>query len=33
MSSRRIYLDLRVKVLPGWMNDERLLKRLGYLKN
>lgn len=30
MSGRRIYLDLRVKVLPGWRNDPRALDRLGY---
>ena len=30
MSGRKIYLDLRVKVLPGWRNDERALRRLGF---
>lgn len=30
MSGRKVYLDLRVKVLPGWRNDERALRRLGY---
>jgi GTP-binding protein Era len=30
MSSRSIYLDLRVKVFQSWRNDEHFLKRLGY---
>lgn len=30
MSGRRVYLDLRVKLLPGWRNDEKALKRFGY---
>ncbi len=30
MSGRKVYLDLRVKVLPRWRNDEKALKRLGY---
>lgn len=30
MSGRRIYLDLRVKVLAGWRNDPRALDRFGY---
>jgi GTP-binding protein Era len=30
MSGRRVYLQLKVKVLPGWRDDERLLQRLGY---
>ncbi|MBN1265105.1 MAG: GTPase Era [Anaerolineales bacterium] len=30
MSGRKIYLELRVKVLPGWRNDDRSLKQLGY---
>jgi GTP-binding protein Era len=30
MSGRKVYLDLRVKVLPGWRNDERALRRLGF---
>lgn len=30
MSGRKIYLDLRVKVLPGWRNDETALRGLGY---
>lgn len=30
MSGRKVYLDLRVKVLPGWRNDETALHRLGY---
>jgi GTP-binding protein Era len=25
----RIYLDLKVKVTPGWRNDPRVLERLG----
>jgi GTP-binding protein Era len=31
MSGRRIFLQLRVKVLPGWRNREDELRRLGYL--
>lgn len=31
MSGRSIYLDLRVKVEPGWRNDDRALQRLGFL--
>lgn len=31
MSGRRVYLDLRVKVLTGWRNDEDSLRRFGYL--
>jgi GTP-binding protein Era len=30
MSGRRVYLELRVKVLPGWRNHEDALKRFGY---
>lgn len=30
MSGRRVYLETRVKVLPGWRNDRKALKRLGY---
>ena len=30
MSGRSVYLELRVKVLPGWRNDEQALRRLGY---
>jgi GTP-binding protein Era len=30
MSGRRIYLDLRVKVLKKWRNDQTALSRLGY---
>ena len=30
MSGRKVYLDLRVKVLAGWRNDEDALRRLGY---
>lgn len=32
MSGRKVYLKLRVKVLPGWREDESALKRLGYGK-
>ncbi len=32
MSGRKVFLELRVKVLPRWRNDERALKRLGFLK-
>jgi GTP-binding protein Era len=31
MSGRNLYLDLRVKVLPGWRNREDALRRLGYI--
>lgn len=31
MSGRSVYLDLRVKVMPRWRNDEDALARLGYL--
>jgi GTP-binding protein Era len=30
MSGRKVYLQLKVKVLPGWRDDERALQRLGY---
>ena len=30
MSGRRVYLRTRVKTLPGWRNDPRLLTQLGY---
>ncbi len=30
MSGRRVFLDLRVKVLKNWRNDEQWLRRLGY---
>lgn len=30
MSGRRVYLELRVKELPGWRNDLAALRRLGY---
>jgi GTP-binding protein Era len=30
MSNRKIFLDLRVKVYPGWRNDEEALRRFGY---
>jgi GTP-binding protein Era len=31
MSGRKLFLQLRVKVLPGWRNREDELRRLGYL--
>lgn len=31
MSGRSVYVDLRVKVSPGWRNDEDSLRRFGYL--
>ena len=31
MSGRKVYLNLRVKVLSGWRNDESALKRLGFI--
>jgi GTP-binding protein Era len=30
MTDRKVYLQLRVKVLKGWRNDEAALKKLGY---
>jgi GTP-binding protein Era len=30
MSGRKVYLKLRVKVLPGWRNDMKTLQRLGF---
>lgn len=30
MSGRKVYLELRVKELPGWRNDPEALRRLGY---
>lgn len=30
MSGRHVFLELRVKVLPGWRNNERLLRRFGF---
>jgi GTP-binding protein Era len=30
MSGRKVYLELRVKVLPRWRNDVQALRRLGY---
>lgn len=30
MSGRKVYLELRVKELPGWRNDPAALQRLGY---
>ena len=29
-TGRKIYLKLRVKVLPGWRNDENKLKSFGF---
>jgi GTP-binding protein Era len=31
MSGRKLFLQLRVKVLPGWRNREDALRRLGYI--
>ncbi len=33
MSGRKVFLELRVKVLPGWQNEESALKRFGYTRN
>ncbi|MEW6567098.1 MAG: GTPase Era [Chloroflexota bacterium] len=30
MSGRRVYLDIRVRVLSGWRDNERLLRRFGF---
>lgn len=30
MSGRKVYLDLRIKVWPGWRDDPKALKQLGY---
>ena len=30
---RKVYLELRVKVLAGWREDENALRRLGFGKN
>ncbi|NIS78816.1 MAG: GTPase Era [Anaerolineales bacterium] len=30
MSGRKVYLKIRVKVMKGWRNDERALKRMGF---
>ncbi len=30
MSGRKVYLDLRVKVWPGWRDDKQALRQLGY---
>jgi GTP-binding protein Era len=30
MGGRRVFLELRVKVLKDWRNDEEWLKRFGY---
>jgi GTP-binding protein Era len=32
MSGRKVYLDLRVKVLPGWRENDAALERFGYGK-
>ena len=32
MSGRKVYLELRVKLLKGWRNDIAALRRLGYDK-
>jgi GTP-binding protein Era len=31
MSGRKVYLDLHVKVLPKWRNDENALRRFGFV--
>ena len=30
MSGRKVYLDLRIKVWPGWRDDPNALRQLGY---
>jgi len=30
VTGRKVFLELRVKVLPGWRNDENALKRFGF---
>ena len=30
LTGRKVFLQLRVKVLPGWRNDEQMLKRFGF---
>jgi GTPase Era involved in 16S rRNA processing len=30
MGGRRVFLELRVKVLKDWRNDEEWLRRFGY---
>jgi GTP-binding protein Era len=30
MGGRKVFLELRVKVLKDWRNDENALRRLGY---
>ncbi|HXQ34998.1 MAG TPA: KH domain-containing protein, partial [Anaerolineales bacterium] len=30
MSGRKVFLELRVKVLKDWRNDENAMQRLGY---
>jgi GTP-binding protein Era len=30
MSGRKVYLELHVKVLPRWRNDDRSLRHLGF---
>jgi GTP-binding protein Era len=30
MGGRQVFLELRVKVLKDWRNDENALRRLGY---
>jgi len=33
MGGRKVFLELRVKVLKDWRNDENAMKRLGYKIN
>jgi len=30
LTGRKVFLQLRVKVLPGWRNNEQTLKRFGF---
>lgn len=32
MSGRRVFLEIRVKVQPGWRDDERALKHFGFMR-
>ena len=33
LTGRKIYLELRVKVMKNWRNDENLLRQLGIANN